>query len=207
MNTALNFINTHNAYLIYTVLFIFVFLENAVPFVPDDFVLLVSAYLSGREILDSYLTFILTVVAAVLGFVVVFFIGLKWGRSLIEQRHSRLVSTKKLSLVDHYYHKYGYWILAIGRFIPGIRFILALSAGFTRLKVSRSFLYTGISIVLWNGLIFQVGRLLGENWDLIRKTVQQYNTIANLLLLFIILLICIGWLRHKRKSLGVHAND
>lgn len=186
MSTILKFITIQPPYLIYLVLFGLIILENTVPFAPGDAILIITAYLAGWEVLHLQLAYLVTVLAALVGFVILYYVGRFWGRRLFDKKHSHLISAKKMARVDHYFHKYGYKVLAIGRFIPGTRFVLGVMAGFAHLQFSKSVFYTFVSIILWNLMIFSLGKFFGENWEAIKSFVRRYNTTVLLGLVFLI---------------------
>ncbi|MFH1214003.1 MAG: DedA family protein [Candidatus Neomarinimicrobiota bacterium] len=201
MNSIVHFLTTESGWLLYSILFILVFLENSVPLVPGDFILAFSAYLVGLGSLRPYFTYMLTVLAALSGFLFIFIVAHFWGRTFLEKRKFKSLSPRKIAKIDGHFHRFGYWVLAIGRFIPGTRFIIAFMAGFTRLKITPAILYTAVSIVLWNMLIFQLGRLLGENWDVIWAALSEYSNVVNIAAL-ILIAIFIAWRVNKKSKIA-----
>ncbi|HCK99170.1 MAG TPA: hypothetical protein DHW42_03580, partial [Candidatus Marinimicrobia bacterium] len=173
--------------IIYFALFLFIFLENILPVVPGDAVLIFSAYLTGRGVLVPTMTFVLTVFGSIAGFTLAFALSRHWGRDFFEQRKFPFMSLRRMHKIDHYFHKFGDGFLMIGRLIPGVRLVLALIAGFSKISYLRAFSFTVVAILLWNGTIFILGRELGENWTAIKEWLSGYNTIVDYLLIFAVL--------------------
>jgi membrane protein DedA with SNARE-associated domain len=80
-------------------------------------------------------------------------------------------------------------------------------AGFTRLKFVPAVLYTSISIIGWNLLIFSLGKLAGENRNAIAKFISEYNHIASVVVL-ILAAVFIAWrLNLKSKKAESQISD
>jgi membrane protein DedA with SNARE-associated domain len=187
MDNAFATLLDQNTYIIYIALFILIFLENIVPFVPGDTVLVFAAYLSGRGTLAPLLTFILTVCGSLLGFCFIFYLSGTWGYEVYRKLHLPRISQQKRTKYKRHFQKHGGWSLMVGRIIPGSRLILALTAGLVKMPVFKSIAMTLIGVLVWNGIIFRSGMLLGEHWELIKSIITKYSTLVNCL--FIVLVI------------------
>jgi len=207
MNTIIHFLTTESGWLLYTILFCLIIMENAIPVVPGDAILAFSAYLVGIGTLRPYFTYMLSVVAAAVGFFIVYIVAHFWGRTFIDKKKFKALSPKRMAKIDRQFHRHGYWVLAIGRFIPGTRFLIAFMAGFTRLKFVPAALYTSISIVCWNFLIFILGKLAGENRAVIAKFVSEYNQIASLIALILLAVFIVWRISLKSKKTGSQISD
>ena len=169
----------NSAVIVYSILFLLIFLENILPFVPGDAVLIFSAYLSGRGVLLPSLAFGITITGSIAGFFFVFALSRHWGRKYFEDRHFSFLPTRKINNIDRHFHRFGAWFLVIGRFIPGSRLLLALTTGFSSISYVKALACTTGGILLWNGIFFKLGNILGENWITIKSVLSKYNTIVN----------------------------
>jgi len=206
MNTMVDLLTSESGWRVYIIMFGLIFLENALPFIPGDTVLAFSAYFAGMGILRPYFSFLLTVAAAVTAFIFIYIAAHFWGRTFIVNLKFSFLSPAKMAKVDRLFHRYGYWGLAVGRFVPGIRLLIAFMAGFTRLKISSAVLCTFIGIVGWNGMVFLLGRLVGENRQMVVNFLAKYNSVSGLITLAVLLILMI-WLfnqkaRRMRKSVN-----
>ena len=197
MDSLLQFISEFPAFYIYLFLFFMIFMENITPFVPGDTVLAFSAYLAGIGILKPLFTFSITITGSLTGFFLVYWIGYYWGRDYFEKKNFPFFPTKRIKQTDYYFNKYGDRILLINRFMPGIRLMVAIIAGFTQTNTLKTFFYTIISILAWNGIIFQLGKLLGENWKEIKHLLLRYNLIATLIITVVILIFIVYRINRK----------
>ena len=166
-----------NPYWAYGLLFVCAFLENVVPPVPGDTVVVFSAYLVGRGIWDIVPVFATTVGGGVIGFMFMFFIGMRYGRSLFEARGGRVFTSQRLQRAESWLARYGFWLILANRFMTGVRSVVAISAGLGKISPVRVLFAGVLSMMVWNGLLLYVGLLLGQNWGEVSELLRQYNRV------------------------------
>lgn len=174
---------------IYGVLFITLFLENAIlpaAFLPGDSLLLLSGALIAKGVLAFLPTVSLLVIASSLGCWLSYIQGRWLG-------HSKIVQGWLAQIPKHYhqrahslFHQHGLEALLIGRFLAFVRTLLPLVAGLSGLKNGRFQIFNWLSAVLWVGVIMGVGWAIGYI-PFVRRHEDQVMTI--LILLPIVLLI------------------
>ncbi|HNZ36205.1 MAG TPA: DedA family protein [Candidatus Marinimicrobia bacterium] len=207
MNALAEFLTTGSGWIVYVVLFILIFLENVIPFIPGDTVLAFSSYLAGIGILNSFISYPLTVIAAVVGFIFTYVIAYFWGRAFIDRKNFPAFPPRKMARIDRLFHKYGYMGLGIGRFLPGTRLLMAFMAGFTRLRMVPALACISFGIIGWNMLIYLLGYLVGGNRQAIAAFISQYNHIASLIVLALIVILIAWRVNQKIKKLGEKTSD
>ncbi|MBU4445394.1 DedA family protein [bacterium] len=191
----------NSAVIVYSILFLLIFLENILPFVPGDAVLIFSAYLSGRGVLLPSLAFGITITGSIVGFIFIFALSRHWGREYFENKKFSFLPIWRIDKIDRHFYRFGAWFLAIGRFIPGSRLLLALTAGFSNISYSRALAYTVSGILLWNGMIFNLGKIVGENWTMIKSVLSKYNTIVNSIIIVLLAgLVIWGTIKRSKKK-------
>lgn len=166
-----------NPYWAYGLLFVCAFLENVVPPVPGDTVVVFSAYLVGRGIWDIAPVFATTVGGGVIGFMFMFFMGMRYGRSLFEARGGRVFTSQGLQRAESWLARYGFWLILVNRFMTGVRSVVAISAGLGKMSPVRVLFAGVLSMMVWNGLLLYVGLLLGQNWGEVSELLRQYNRV------------------------------
>ena len=166
-----------NPYWAYGLLFVSAFLENVVPPVPGDTVVVFSAYLVGRGIWDIAPVFATTVSGGVLGFMFMFFMGMRYGRSLFEGRGGRVFTSEGLQRAEGWLTRYGFWLILANRFLTGVRSVVAISAGLGKMSPVRVLFAGGLSMMVWNGLLLYIGLLLGQSWGEVSELLKQYNRV------------------------------
>lgn len=164
-----------NPFWAYGVLVISAFLENVIPPVPGDTVVVFSAYLVGRGSLEFLPVYLANCVGGITGFMVMYYLGLTKGRALLEGHGRRYFTQERVERAEEWLARYGILLVLANRFLSGIRSVIAIAAGLARMR-SRSVLIWGLaSVALWNALLLWAGILVGQNWRQILTYLSTYN--------------------------------
>jgi membrane protein DedA with SNARE-associated domain len=185
----------------YGLLFLSAFLENVVPPVPGDTVVVFSAYLVGRGALGLWPVYLATCVGGLGGFMVMYYLGYSRGRAFFVGRRGGLLSQERLAQAEQWLERYGAALVLANRFLSGIRSAIAISAGIGQMAWSQVALLGLISLVVWNGLLLYAGLLVGQNWEVVAGLLKQYNRLLLLLLVLLGLLVAGRWWRKRASSL------
>ncbi len=200
LENLISFISTLDPSLIYLALFLFGFIENIVPPLPSDFAVVLGATLIASSTLSFFPILLITSAGSGIGFVLMYYVGKNLGEKLIRNGKIRLIKPEALEKADMWFHKYGYKLILINRFLPGTRAIVSFFAGFHRLKQIRTFIYATISSFLWNTLLIMFGIFLGNNIELIDKYLSTYSDIVLLITLVVIAYFLIRYYMRKKKN-------
>lgn len=187
-------------YLIFTII---AYLENVLPPVPGDVLLAFSGYLAADGLLSLPLVWILTVLASVVGFMNMYWIGYKLGGQIDEKKDDHIL----LKFINYRYfrkgkiwmYKYGQWVIFGNRFLAGTRSVISLTAGMSHLKVSFTILNSFISSALWNAALLLMGWLIRDNWPVIGEYLSAYGKII-LIGIGMLLLARILWSKYGYKT-------
>jgi membrane protein DedA with SNARE-associated domain len=176
------------------------FLENVIPPVPGDTVVVFSAYLVGLGLLHWAPVYAATCVGGTAGFMLMYQIGRTGGRALVGRSGNRLFGQEQLIRAEAWLERYGPWLILANRFLSGVRSVIALAAGLGNLSWPRVFVLGGISMILWNGALLYAGMLVGRNWESVIEVLRQYNQVAVGIVIVVLLgLVLRGW-RQRRRS-------
>ena len=159
----LEHISSLSPFWIYLVLFFFSFLENVFPPSPSDLVTIVGGSLIVTHSIDFFPTLLATTLGSVAGFMAIFFIGSQLDKKIVRAGKIKFISVEALLKVENWFSKYGYFIILINRFLPGMRSIISLFAGLSELNARKTALLASISAVIWNAGIIYLGVLFGRN--------------------------------------------
>ena len=184
----------------YGALFFSAFLENVVPPVPGDTVVVFGAYLVGRGALDWWPVYLSTWAGGVAGFLSMYYLGYSRGRAFIESRAGRFFSVADMARAQDWLDRHGRALILANRFLSGIRSVIALSAGIGRMDWRQVAVCGAISMLVWNGLLLYGGLLVGQNWELVLDLLEQYNRIFGTLLAVAVAVFL--WRRHRRRRRG-----
>lgn len=182
----------------YAALAISAFLENVLPPVPGDTVVVFSAYLVGRGRLDWVPVYLATCLGGTAGFLVMFHIGRSRGRSFFQGRRNSVFSIDRLARVEAWLARYGIWLLLANRFLSGVRSVIALGAGIGGMAWRTAIVGSVLSMAIWNGGLLFAGSMVGRNWDRVAEILAQYNLVVTVVVLVLAAGLAARWWRRSR---------
>ena len=182
----------------YPVLFAGVLLENAGLPVPGETAVLVAGILAsaaGERRFHIGVVILVTVLAAVLGDNLGFWLGRRWARLRLQAgRRFLFLTPRTLRMAEAYFHRYGSWTIFFARFITGLRVVGALAAGTAGMAWPRFLIANAAGAVTWATVISLLGYFFGENWRALEDWVRRSGLIA---LAFVLLLLGVVYLKGR----------
>jgi membrane protein DedA with SNARE-associated domain len=101
----------------------------------------------------------------ILSDVLLYFIGRRWGRRLLESRWlERFFPADKRAQTEENFHRYGIRVLLFIRWIPAIRSPMFVTAGLMRVPVLYFIAIDGLAAVLGHSLLFFLAYVFGEEF-------------------------------------------
>ncbi len=200
LDQIISYIGTLDPTLIYLVLFFLAFIENIFPPSPSDFVVLFVATLIAKSTLGFIPILLITSIGSGVGFIVMYLIGEFFGEKILRKGRFKFIKEESLNKADLFFHKYGYNIILINRFLPGTRAVVSFFCGVHRLKPARTFVYAAVSSFFWNALLIFLGIKLGENLELVDYYLSQYSHIILILTALILTFVLIKFWMKKKKN-------
>jgi membrane protein DedA with SNARE-associated domain len=164
--------------LVYAVVFLSCILESFFPPWPTDVIVVYAGFLAGRGRLDHALVLGASIGGTQVGVMAVFWMARHWGRGLLAGRLGRLVHVERLARLEAWFARYGAPAIAVSRFFPGIRALVMPAAGLARFSGWKVSGWAGVSVVVWNVLVVELGIAAGAHLDLARQILVRYNTVA-----------------------------
>ena len=196
-NAFLAFLNAQPPGWIYVFLFLGAFMENVMPPIPGDTLIVFGAYLAGMGIIGVVPAHLAMWVGSTVGCLLVYGLAYWKGRAFFIRLNLRLFSAGNLDLAEAWFARYGDKLVVFNRFLPTVRAFVGIVAGISRMHPVRMTVYVVLGTFLWNSLLVYFGLKVGENWELVIKVLEAYNRI--LLLLMVPCAIGI-WAWHRRKK-------
>ncbi len=182
------------SWLVYSLIFLALFIESLGLPIPGLTIALAGAALAGQGKLDIWLVIGLTVLGGVLGGLVSYWIGITGGRRFIERWGKyMLITPTRLGSGEHYFNRYGSKILLLARYLPVLCFGSGLLSGLTKLPYRRFFLFNFLSIALWSATHLTLAFVFGRNLDTL---LQVFNNLG--LAMVSVIGLGIAWLCLKR---------
>ncbi len=189
---------------LYCLLGVSAFVENIFPPIPGDTITAFGAFLVGTGRLGFLGVYIATTLGSLAGFMTLFWIGGLLGRKFFIEKDYRLFSAESIIRAEEWFRKYGYFLILLNRFFPGIRSIISLAGGISKLGVFRVSLLALVSAAAWNLIWIAIGYSLGNNWEIVKEKMGailfQYNLSFLALAALVILIFLLRMIRKKRQA-------
>jgi membrane protein DedA with SNARE-associated domain len=155
--------------LLYVMLSVSAFVENVFPPIPGDTITAFGAFLVGSGRLSFFGVFISTTLGSLAGFMFLFWIGNLLGRRFFIERDLWFFKAEDIVRAEKWFKKYGYLLVLLNRFFPGIRSVISIAGGISRLSTLKVGLLALVSSAIWNLGWISIGFALGTKWDLVRE--------------------------------------
>ncbi|MED0947234.1 DedA family protein [Bacillus mobilis] len=146
----------------------------ALPF-PGEPTLAYAGFLSHQGDLSLPILILLSFIGTSAGMTFQYFVGNKLGMPFI-QKYGKYVflTQKKINLTKMWFDKYGYFLIFIAFFIPGVRHFTGYFAGIINLPFRRFAMTIYSGALFWVSFFLIGGYWLGENLDAIFQILGQH---------------------------------
>ncbi|MFP4087895.1 MAG: DedA family protein, partial [Desulfobacteraceae bacterium] len=196
----LNMLDTLPDGLIYVLLGLSAFVENIFPPIPGDTITAFGAFLVGTKRLSFLGVYLSTTLGSLAGFMCLFGVGRFLGRRFFIERDYRFFKARDILRAEAWFRRWGYLLILLNRFFPGIRSVISIAGGISRLGGLKVTLLALISACTWNLIWILAGYTLGNNWEVVKTKMAalmfRYNLGVFICLGGVILFLII---RFKRK--------
>lgn len=120
------------------------------------------AFIAGQPVLFVLLMGLVIAVNSVVGEIITYWLARIGGRALVS-RFSRWlrVDTRHMDRAEFMFMRWGVGLVMFGRILPGVRTLVSVPAGMTRMNFGLFFGASFGGAYLWNTLLVAVGYLLG----------------------------------------------
>ncbi|HVB05785.1 MAG TPA: DedA family protein [Acidimicrobiales bacterium] len=184
----------------------FVMLEDFGIPVPGETILIAAAIYAGAGQLNIVVVGLVAVSAAVLGDNVGYAIGRFGGRPLIE-RYGRylFITAERLDKATAFFERQGPKIVAIARFIEGLRQANGIVAGLSEMPWPVFLTFNAIGAVLWVALWATVGDVAGSHVTAIYNGIGHYFVYVLIALVLLGTALVVHHVRRHRRALAAAA--
>ncbi|MFH1052465.1 MAG: DedA family protein [bacterium] len=204
LNGVIAFLQTVPWYLVLLTAFFITILENVFPPSPSDSVIIFTGTLVGIGTVGLIPLLIVTTAGSIVGFVIMFYLGRFVGHRIIKSKRIKFINEENIKRPNKWINKYGYFIIALNRFLSGTRGVVSFLAGMAELKPTYTISLAGASALIWNFILIYLGMVLGKNW---RRAEQYLESYEQFILPAIIIILLIVFIRfvimyfiRKRKA-------
>ena len=109
------------------------------------------------------------------------------------------LSGQDIKKADNWFDRHGHKAVFLARLVPGLRSLISIPAGMSKMPLTTFWLYSALGTTLWALLLAALGGLLGENYTL----VDTYLGPVSLVVLGGLLIFAVFWIvRRRRRAQG-----
>jgi membrane protein DedA with SNARE-associated domain len=188
----------------YFALFGLVFIESFGVPAPGETTIIAAAVFAGNGHLNVVVVALVAFAAAVIGDSLGYLIGRKGGRPLILRVGKYIhLTPQRLERVESFMDRQGPKVVAIARFIEGLRQFNGIVAGATGMHWPRFLMFNSIGAAVWVTVWTTAGYLAGDHIDAIEATIARYQWYA----IAALVVGLAGWLLWRRRHRKTHPAD
>ncbi len=191
--------------------------SSFIPF-PSEIVIPPAAYVAGKEdsslhTTDSYILNVLLIVlfgtiGALLGAIINYLLSMWLGRPIIyafaDSKVGRLclLSSEKVKKAEDYFNDHGKVSTFVGRLIPGIRQLISIPAGLSKMNFGQFLLYTFLGAGIWNIVLALLGYIAHGQMDLIHAYSHELSIAIMALLGVVVVYFVVKAVVKRLKARG-----
>ena len=183
----------------YAGIFILMALESTVLPIPSELVLIPAGYLAYKGEMSFGLILLTSTLGSLAGASLNYAFALWVGRPFLE-RYGKyfFVRPELLHKTDKFFRIHGAISTFTGRLIPGIRHLIPLPAGLTRMHFTTFSFYTCLGAGLWSLVLMLIGYFMGGNEVLVKENLPLLT--ASVIALVATILGGYYWLKSRRMA-------
>ena len=156
-------------------------LENIFPPIPSEVVMPLAGYLASKDDLSLIGVVIAGTAGSVLGALAFYYLGRKLGAERLKEwcdRHGRwlAISARDVEKTQRWFDRYGIWTVLLLRLVPGLRSLISIPAGISRMPLLPFVLFTTIGSALWSALLAWAGLVLGQHYESAENYIGPVST-------------------------------
>ncbi len=192
----------------WTIILLMTIESSFIPF-PSEIVVPPAAYFGEVSLV---MVIVCATIGADLGAVINYLLAQWIGRPVVYKfadsrvGHMCLLNSQKIARAEQFFNKHGVVSTLIGRLVPGVRQLISIPAGLSRMHFGKFILYTTIGAGVWNTILALLGYFLRSlvTPEQLNATVDEFSHIVKLviwgLLALVILFFIVRFFTHKSQA-------
>ena len=163
-------------------------------------------YATGNYLIDVLIIVLFGTLGAMIGAIINYGLSVWLGRIIIYKfadsklGHLCLLSSEKIQRAEEYFREKGNVSTFVGRFIPGIRQLISIPAGLSRMNFGAFLWWTFLGAFVWNCILAALGYLAAGQMDLIKEYSHELSVAILILLGAVVLYYLAKWITKRVKA-------
>lgn len=203
INDTVNSVTNLILHLGYLGIFTAALAETLFPIIPSELIFPLAGYVVqsqnlgiGQAIMFGFMGSL----GSTLGAIIIYFLSRKVGRIVILKIGKYiLINENKLQKSEIWFQKYGKVAVLLGRLAPGIRELISVPAGLSKMNLIPFILFTFIGSFLWSLSLTMIGFYLGDAWDEFSQESSKAFHFISIIIIISITVILVYKLIVKKK--------
>lgn len=180
------------------------FVETVFPPIPSEVVLPLAGFLSQQGRMGFASVLVAATAGSLLGALVLYWAGARLGAERSARLLARLplVERSDVQRAEDWFARHGRSAVFFGRLVPGVRSLISLPAGASRMPLHTFTAYTLAGSGLWNSLLVGAGSALGTQW----REVERYADVLDRVFIgaLVLALVVVVTRRLRRRHRHAH---
>ncbi len=158
----------------YLGIFIMMFLESTFFPFPSEVAMVPAGYLAAKGEMNLIIAIVVGTVGSLTGALFNYYLARKYGRKGVLHFGKYFFFTEeKLQRMEAFFVNHGSFSTFVARLIPGVRQLVSLPAGLSKMPLDKFALHTVLGAGLWVTVLALLGYFLGDNEALIKEYLHQ----------------------------------
>ena len=150
------------------------FLESTFFPFPSEVAMIPAGYLAAKGDMNLILAIAVGTLGSLTGALFNYYLARKYGRKGVLKFGKYFFFTEdKLQKMEKFFVDHGSFSTFVARLIPGVRQLVSLPAGLSKMPLGKFALHTTLGAGLWVIVLVLLGYFLGENEELINEYLHQ----------------------------------
>ncbi len=179
------------------IIFLMILESCAIP-VSSEVVLGISGFLSGEGKINFYLAVLSATIGTLIGSSLLYYIGKKGGRRLIEKYGKyMLINKKEMDKAEIWFQKYGSIAVFAGVCLPVIKTYIGFPPGASLMNYKKFAIYIVLGSLIYNTAVAYLGLIVGRNINLFIPYFRKFGLV---LVVVFATLIIVYLYRHIKNA-------
>ena len=155
-------------------IFIMMFLESTFFPFPSEVAMIPAGYLAAKGDMNLIAAIAVGTLGSLMGALFNYYLAKKYGRKGVLRFGKYFFFTEeKLQKMEAFFVNHGSFSTFVSRLIPGVRQLVSLPAGLSKMPLDKFALHTTLGAGIWVTVLVLLGYILGENEALIKEYLHQ----------------------------------
>ncbi len=183
----------------YIGIFIMMFLESTFFPFPSEVAMIPAGILASKGEMNLLFAIGVGTSGSLLGALFNYFLARKYGRvGVLKFGKYFFFTEEKLQKMEKFFVTHGSFSTFVARLIPGVRQLVSLPAGLSKMPLDKFMLHTTLGAGIWSTILALLGYFIGENEALVKEYTHQIVLVTLLMIVMATLL----YVFKQKKSLS-----